>query len=88
MRLARREHDLDTADGEGQCADGRTLHEGAPFDIVHGFPSLIATPRRLAATLRTMLTKFNACWKEESSGPAAAPKAAGKSGLVLTGFNT
>jgi hypothetical protein len=35
-----------------------------------------------------MLAKFNACWEEESSGPAAAPKLAGKSGLVLIGFNT
>ncbi len=41
MRLPRREHDFDAANGEDERADPRALYKGAPFNVGHDVSSLL-----------------------------------------------
>src|SRR5262245_10405393 len=85
-RRARREQNLGAAHREGERTDGRALHEGASFDVVHGSPP--RHPIRVHSSSATiaarsvepipwrrplssgMVPKFNADFGSESSGLA------------------
>jgi hypothetical protein len=62
--LAWREHDFGAANGKGERADCSAFHEGAPFNLVHGFFLPHSAGDASAADAR----KFNAEAKPESSG--------------------
>jgi hypothetical protein len=63
-RLTRREHHFGAANREGERADSRALHEGAPFNLVHGY----FLPHSAGGTIAAGAGKFNAEANRESSG--------------------